>query len=308
MKKKILTLALAFTLGVTALAGCGSDKEKSAADIQNEGSDKAQDSTKADEKEKTGDAAKSDDAKKQEDTASKESSEIYVFIAASLNNAMSEIQTMYQKKNPEVTIIYNAESSGTLQKQIEEGAQCDIFFSAATKQMDALKDSGYVEETNIVNLLENKVVLIKPAGEDTKVTGFDTITEASSLALAGEDVPVGQYARKIFDKMGNTDQVMAMEINEGANVTAVLTAVSEKSNEVGIVYATDAMSMKDSVEVIAEAPAEYLDEPVLYPVGLVKDDQAAEAAKAAASDFYQYLQTDEAQKVFENYGFSSYNK
>ena len=118
--------------------------------------------------------------------------EVYAFIAASLNNAMEEIQKNFNETYPDVEILYNADSSGTLQTQIEEGARCDIFFSAATKQMDALVDEGLADKDSVVDLLENKVVLIKPKDGETKVTGFENITDAANLALAGEDVPVGQ--------------------------------------------------------------------------------------------------------------------
>ena len=232
--------------------------------------------------------------------------EVYAFIAASLNNAMEEIQKNFNETYPDVEILYNADSSGTLQTQIEEGARCDIFFSAARKQMDALVDEGIADKDSVVNLLENKVVLIKPKDSETKVTGFENITEAENIALAGEDVPVGQYAREIFTNLGIMDDVEKMEINEGRNVTEVLTAVSEGSNEVGIVYATDAASMGDSVEIIAEAPEDSLDTPVLYPIGLIKNESADDDEKAAAEAFYAYLQTEDALKVFEEYGFTPY--
>lgn len=236
----------------------------------------------------------------------KEKANLQVFIAASLKNAMTEIQTNYKVLYPEVEIAFNSDSSGTLQKQIEEGATCDIFFSAAMKQMDTLDKGGYVLPDSTAKLLENKVVLIKQKGGQTAVTGFDNITKAANLALAGEDVPVGAYAREIFTNLGVLDQVMAMEINAGANVTAVLSAVSEGSNEVGIVYATDANSIKDAVEIIAEAPESSLKEPVIYPVGLIKNEEASEAEIAAAKAFIEYLKSEEALKVFEAYGFTSY--
>ena len=232
--------------------------------------------------------------------------EVYVFIAASLSNAMEEIQKNFQSQYPDVEILYNADSSGTLQTQIEEGARCDLFFSAAAKQMDALVEGGFAEEESVVNLLENKVVLSKPAGGETAVTGFDNMTDAANLALAGESVPVGQYAREIFTNMGIMDQVEQMEINEGKNVTEVLAAVSEGSNEVGIVYATDAASVADQLEIIAEAPADALQTPVLYPVGLITDAEASEEETKATEAFLAYLQTDEALAVFEDYGFSPY--
>ena len=234
------------------------------------------------------------------------SGELYVFIAASLSNAMEEIQKDFNEEYPDVEILYNADSSGTLQTQIEEGSRCDVFFSAATKQMDALVEEKLAKEDSVVDLLENKVVLIKPKGGETKVTGFENITDAENIALAGEDVPVGQYAREIFNNLGIMDKVNEMEINEGKNVTDVLAAVSEGSNEVGVVYATDAASVADKVEIIAEAPADALKTPVLYPVGLVEDKEASETEAAAADAFLEYLQTDEALKVFEEYGFTPY--
>lgn len=236
----------------------------------------------------------------------KEKANLQVFIAASLKNAMTEIQTNYKVLYPDVEIAFNSDSSGTLQKQIEEGATCDIFFSAAMKQMDTLDKGGYVLPDSTAKLLENKVVLIKQKGGQTAVTGFDNVTEAANLALAGEDVPVGAYAREIFTNLGVLDQVMAMEINAGANVTAVLSAVSEGSNEVGIVYATDANSIKDAIEIIAEAPESSLKEPVIYPVGLIKNEGVSETEIAAARAFIDYLKSEEALKVFEAYGFASY--
>lgn len=234
--------------------------------------------------------------------------ELYVFIAASLANSMEEIQKDFNQKYPDVEIFYNADSSGTLQTQIEEGSRCDIFFSAATKQMDALVEEKLAKEDSVVDLLENKVVLIKLKDAETKVTGFENITEAENLALAGEDVPVGQYAREIFTNLGIMDQVEKMEINEGKNVTEVLAAITQGSNEVGVVYATDAASVADQVEIIAEAPAEALETPVLYPVGLTEDQEASSAEQEAAEVFLEYLQTEEAMKVFEEYGFSPYTE
>ena len=201
--------------------------------------------------------------------AAEPSGEVYVFIAASLANAMEDIQKDFNQKYPDVEIFYNADSSGTLQTQIEEGSRCDIFFSAATKQMDALVEEKLAKEESVVNLLENKVVLIKTKDTETRVTGFENITEAENLALAGEDVPVGQYAREIFTNLDIMDQVEAMEINEGKNVTEVLAAVTQGSNEVG-------------------------------------DEEALPEEKVAAETFFEYLQTENALKVFEEHGFSPY--
>ncbi len=232
--------------------------------------------------------------------------EVNTFIAASLSNAMEEIQKDFNETYPDVEILYNADSSGTLQTQIEEGARCDIFFSAADKQMNALVDEDLAKKDTVEDILENKVVLIKPKDGETKVTGFENITDAANIALAGDSVPVGQYAREIFDNLGITDEVNKMEINEGKNVSEVLAAVSEGSNEIGIVYATDAASVADKVDVIAEAPADVLKTPVLYPVGLIEDKEASEDDTAAAEAFLEYIKSDDAMKVFEKYGFTAY--
>lgn len=239
-------------------------------------------------------------------TADDASGDLYVFIAASLNNAMEVIQKDFNEEYPDVNILFNADSSGTLQTQIEEGSRCDIFFSAATKQMDALVDEELAKKDSVVDLLENKVVLIKPKDGETKVTGFENITDAKNIALAGENVPVGQYSREIFKNLGIEDDVNKMEINEGKNVTDVLASVSEGSNEIGIVYATDATSVADKVDVIAEAPEGSLETPVLYPVGLTVDAEASDEEAAAADAFLECLQTDDAMKVFEEYGFAAY--
>ncbi|CUX53241.1 Molybdate-binding periplasmic protein precursor [Clostridium sp. C105KSO15] len=293
--KKLLAVMMAAMFAAGTVAGCGSTGTKA---------------TQADQTTAKEETSKVEETTKAAETteAKAEKEDLYVFIAASLKNTMEKIKETYEKDHPNVNIIYNADSSGTLQTQIEEGAQCDVFFSAATKQMDALKEGGFIVDGSISNLLENKIVLIKPKDGKTEVTGFDNITKASSLALAGEDVPVGQYARKLFTNLGTLDQVMKMEINEGANVTAVLTAVAEGSNEVGVVYATDAASMADKVEIIAEADNSMID-PAVYPVGLIIDKEASEGQVKAAADFKEYLVNDEGvMKLFTDAGFAKSTK
>ncbi|WP_024296244.1 molybdate ABC transporter substrate-binding protein [Lacrimispora indolis] len=296
MKRKTMALWMAIIMTAALMTGCGASASATTA-----ASESTTTAAPAAEAETT--AAEASTEAETTAAASGKKTEIYAFIAASLKNTMEKIKEDYEADHPEVTIIYNADSSGTLQKQIEEGAECDIFFSAATKQMKALEDGGLVVDGSVTDLLTNKIVLIKPAGMETKVTGFDNITEASSLALAGEDVPVGQYARQLFTNMGMLDKVIAMEINEGANVTAVLTAVAEGSNEVGIVYATDAASMADKVEIIAEADNSQI-EPAVYPVGLVKNAEADDTQAKAAEEFKTYLTADEVPLgLFEEAGF-----
>lgn len=238
------------------------------------------------------------------DEAKLQPAELYIFIAASLSNALTELQEIYREKQPNVTLFFNADSSSTLKTQIEEGATCNIFFSAAMKQMNELDALGLIETSTKTPLLENKVVLIKPSNSSTLVTNFDNIFNAKNIALAGADVPVGAYAREIFNTLGITDKVEALEINQCANVTAVLTSISEGSNEVGIVYATDANSVKDKVEIIATASSDSLKTPVLYPVAAVKQTSSTEEIKAASDDFLSFLTSEEAIRVFESYGFT----
>lgn len=197
--KKLVSSVLVLCMTAAALAGCGN---------------KSTETTKATEAAASTEEAVSTEAASETQAAEGEEATVQVYIAASLSNAMDEISANYKSVQPNVDLVFNAGSSGKLQTQIEEGGACDVFFSAATKQMNALVEGGYVQEADVTDLLENKVQLIKPAGTETKVTGFENITDAANLALAADTVPVGQYAREILDNLGITDQVMAMEINE----------------------------------------------------------------------------------------------
>ena len=234
-------------------------------------------------------------------TADDASGDLYVFIAASLNNAMEVIQKDFNEEYPDVNILFNADSSGTLQTQIEEGSRCDIFFSAATKQMDALVDEELAKKDSVVDLLENKVVLIKPKDGETKVTGFENITDAKNMALAGEDVPVGQYSKEAFENLGMWDDVEA-KTSFGTNVTEVLSWVAAGSADAGIVYLTDATTSDqfDQVKVIGYAPEGSVSK-VIYPVGVV----SASKKKDAAQKFVDYLGTDDALSFFAEYGFTA---
>jgi molybdate transport system substrate-binding protein len=224
--------------------------------------------------------------------------EILVAAAASLQNSMEELGKRYQSANPGTTVTFTFGSSGTLQEQIEQGAPIDVFMSAALKQMTALEEKELILNDTKKELLENKVVLIVPKDSTLDITGFEDILKAPVIALGDpESVPVGQYSEEIFTSLNMLDDVKK-QANYAKDVTEVLTWVSTGNAEAGVVYATDAMSSKD-VTVIAEAP-EGSTSKVLYPVAVVKDTKAEEAAKA----FVEYLASEEALGVFEEYGFS----
>ncbi|MDR3172528.1 MAG: molybdate ABC transporter substrate-binding protein [Treponema sp.] len=226
---------------------------------------------------------------------------IMVAAAASLENSyVKELIPLFQQKYPWITVEGTYDSSGKLQTQIEAGLAADVFMSAATRQMDALADKNLVSRESIKPLLENKIVLIKPAGTNPPVSDFQTIIEANTIALGDPaSVPAGQYAKEAFTSLGIWDAVEA-KASFGTNVTEVLNWVGEGSADVGVVYATDAIST-NKVELIAEAPAGSLAQKVIYPVGMV----AASAHPKEAQLFIDFLASDEGLAIFKNYGFSS---
>lgn len=225
---------------------------------------------------------------------------ILVAAAASLKNAYEDkLIPMFEEQYPGVTVEGTYDSSGKLQTQIEEGLEADVFMSAATKQMKALDEEGMIASDTIVNLLENKIVLIVPAGSDSKIDSFEKIGDAASIALGDpESVPAGQYAKEALTNLNVWDSIQD-KVSFGTNVTEVLNQVAAASADAGIVYATDAASKADQVTVVAEAPEGSLEKKVIYPVAVVKATAHEDAAKA----FVDFLQTPEAIQVFESYGF-----
>ena len=196
---------------------------------------------------------------------------ILVAAAASLKNAYEdELIPMFEEQYPGVTVEGTYDSSGKLQTQIEEGLEADVFMSAATKQMKALDEEGMIASDTIVNLLENKIVLIVPTGSDSKIDSFEKIGDAASIALGDpESVPAGQYAKEALTNLNVWDSIQD-KVSFGTNVTEVLNQVAAASADAGIVYATDAASKADQVTVVAEAPEGSLEKKVIYPVAVVK--------------------------------------
>ena len=257
----------------------------------------------------TGCSSSGEDSTEQENTAedsssqeSAETTEILVAAAASLEYAYEEeLIPMFEEQNPGVAVKGTYDSSGKLQTQIEEGLEADVFMSAATQQMDALTEEGFIDGDSVKDLLENQIVLITSAENELGLAEFTDITKADTIAIGDPaSVPAGQYAREVLTNLRIWDEVLAKS-SLGTNVTEVLNWVAEGSAQAGIVYATDAATT-DNVKVIAQAPEGSLAEPAIYPVGLVASSAHQEEAQA----FLDFLQSDEAMAVFEEYGFVSH--
>lgn len=287
--KKQICLVMAAMMAAGMLAGCDrSAKETTAAATEA--------ATTAAE------TAAEETTAKETTAASGEETEILVAAAASLKNAYEDkLIPMFEEANPGVTVKGTYDSSGKLQTQIEEGLDADVFMSAAKKQMIALDEEGMIASDTITDLLENKIVLIVPTGNEKKLEKFEDIEKADSIALGDPaSVPAGQYSEEALTNLGIWDKIQD-KVSFGTNVTEVLNQVAAASADAGIVYATDAASMADKVEVVAEAPEGSLSEKVIYPVAVVKGTAHEEVAK----EFVAFLQTDKAITVFEDYGFSS---
>ena len=293
MKKRILAMMLASAMAV-GLVGCGGSS----------------DSKDTKEETKTEETAKTDDA---------EETEIQVFIAASLNTVMTELAEEYNKEHPEVKITYNADSSGTLLTQIEEGYECDIFFSAAQKQMDQLEKDGLVVDGTRANVVNNQVVVVSLKDSGTKVTGLENLNEASSIALAGGSVPVGKYTRQALVNLGTlnkvddvstittqeiSDALGGVEISEQDNVSKVLAAVVEGSCEVGTTYFSDTYGYEDKLDILQKVSYDLTGN-VIYPIARVQNDEADEVQNKAADDFIKFITSDAAKAVFDSYYFDT---
>ena len=286
MKKRTKALAALMALAMTitaGLTGCGSTNTSTNAD--------------------TGSAA-SDSGKK---------TELVVFAAASMTETLNQIKTDYEAQHKDVTLTYNFDSSGTLKTQIQEGATCDVFISAAQKQMDQLDASkdetanpeklDFINSDSRMDLLENKVVLVVPENNPKNIQSFDDLKSKLEsgdvlMAMGNSDVPVGQYTQKILQYFGLDEKALADagEITYGSNVKEVTTQVSEGSADCGIVYYTDAYSA--GLKVVGEATEEMCGK-TIYPATVMKNSEHPEQAQ----EFLAYLSSDAAAKVFEKVGF-----
>lgn len=233
--------------------------------------------------------------------ASGESVQLTVFAAASLTETLNEISEQYKTVAPNVELVFNFDSSGTLKTQIEEGADCDLFLSAAQKQMNALEEENLINADTRIDLLENKVVLAVPEGNPADIQSFEDIgtDKCKLVALGNDDVPVGSYSIEILTNLGILDELESgNKITYGSNVKEVTTQVKEAAADCGIVYATDAYSA--GLETVDEATADECRQ-VIYPAALTASAAHAEEAQA----FLDYLTTDDAAAaIFASVGFA----
>ena len=303
MKKKLVSVMLIGAM-VASMAACGNtNKDQGAANDTSAAAEQTDASEAAPER-----------ADQLDDT------QITVFAAASLENALNEVIEKYNETQPNVKVVPSYDSSGTLLAQIEEGAACDVFFSAAQKQMDTLQnDDQLVVDGTRHNVVNNQVVVITYKGSGTAVTGLENLKDAKSIAMADGSVPVGKYTRQAMVNAGMLEAVDdvstiptdvisqaldGVEINECGNVSAVKTQVAEGSNEVGTVYYSDTYGYEDQIKILQTVSYDLTGN-VIYPICRVENKEADDAKKKAADDFLAYVTSDDAKKIYDSYYFDT---
>lgn len=239
---------------------------------------------------------------------SKEKTEIVIFAAASMTETIEEIAKKYEEENPNVKIVPNFDSSGTLKTQIEEGADCDIFISASQKHMDSLDINSeknedkldFIDSDTKVDLLENKVTIAVKEDSDLALENFKDLASdrVKSLGLGNEDVPVGKYSEEILKNIGIWDQIQD-KVTYGSNVKEVTNWISEGAVDCGIIYQTDAFSA--NLKVLLTAGPDELKTPVVYPAAVIKNSKNKDEAKK----FLEYLQNEKSSEIFESVGFNT---
>ena len=315
--KRITALLSALSVCACLIGGCAGSSTQTNETTQ---PDNISETTAEDtgSEHKTDETAKAvndaEQAAETEHAETKEKVELIVFAAASMTETLEAIGKKYEELNPDITLTFNFDSSGTLKTQIEEGADCDIFISAAKKQMDQLDITAdkevntdgldLVDTSTRIDLLENKVALAVPEGNPKNINSYNDMVaglkdKSILMAMGNEDVPVGQYTQKIFDFYGLDEAKLAGDgvLTYGSNVKEVTTQVSEAAVDCGIIYSTDAFSA--GLDVVDTATKEMCGQ-VVYPAAILKNTKHHEAAQA----FMDYLTTEEAGSVFESVGFT----
>lgn len=257
-----------------------------------------------------GDGASSGDTQKPAEMPAGEPAEaveLHVFAAASLTETMDMAGKAFEKSNPNIKVIFTFDSSGTLKTQIQEGAVADLFVSAAQKQMNQLEAGNEANKDNLdfvlkdtrVNLLENKITLAVPENNPAEIKAFADLgtDKLNKIALGNKDVPVGQYSEELLTNLGIWEQIQP-KVTFGSNVKEVTTWVKEGVVDCGIVYATDAFSA--GLEIVDKATEDMLKTKVIYPAAVLTPSKHQEEAKL----FLKFLQSAEAQAIFEGVGFA----
>ena len=303
--KKFVVGSLALVLSAMLISCGGAKKEETAAEssvVETESS-----------------KAETESAKETEKATEGEKTEVQVFVAASLKNVMEELGAQYEKDNPSVKLVFQADSSGKLLTQIQEGYACDVFFSAAQKQMDTLQEEGKLVEGTRQNVVNNQLCVITRKDSGTKVRGLENLKEAKSIALADGTVPVGRYTRKALVSLGIlaeaedlskistkevSDALGGVEISEQSNVSKVLAAVVEGSSEVGTTYYSDTYGKETDVEILEKVSYD-LSGNVIYPISQVVNDEASDAEITEAKKFVEFVCSDAAKETFQKYYFDT---
>ncbi|MDD3168335.1 MAG: molybdate ABC transporter substrate-binding protein [Eubacteriales bacterium] len=266
--KKIHLIFILFMISVFALTGCGGQTEETGTAPEGSGD---------------------------------EAVEVNISAAASLMDALTEIQTEYAKESNAV-LQFNFAGSGALQKQIEEGAPCDLFIAASKANMDGLEEAGLIEEDSRKDLLGNSLALIASAEKADAIKGYETLTDAASISIGTpESVPAGKYAQQALENLGIWDRIQS-KIVFAKDVKQVLEYVDTGNVDCGLVYKRDTLVMKTGI-VVMDMPGDSHD-PIVYPAALIRDS----AQREAAAGFYEFLQEDYAKGVFEKYGFTVLSK
>lgn len=230
-------------------------------------------------------------------TIQKETVELTISAAASLQDALTDLKKQYESDHKNITITYNFGGSGDLQQQISQGAPVDLFFSAAEDKFDTLVDEGEIEKNDGVDLLANDLVLVTPTENKKEIESFDDLTKANKVAIGTpESVPAGQYGVETLKSIDVWTKIKS-KIVYAKDVRQVLTYTETNNVDAGIVYKTDALT-SDKVKIVATAD-DQSHTPIIYPVGVIKNSKHT----AEAKEFYAFLQSDDAMKVYKDYGF-----
>lgn len=275
MKKKIVLFTLLTCLISVLVVGCGTSNDSSST------------------------SKESSSTKSTETPSTEPSAELTISAAASLKEAMAELEPIFKEANPNISLVFNFGASGSLQQQIEQGAPADLFISAGQNQMKALAEKNLILNSTQKDLVKNELVLVGP--KDTTITGLDDLkTDKVAKIASGEptSVPAGKYADEVFTKLGIKDDIQS-KLVFAKDVKEVLAWSTSGNADVGFVYLSDALS-NDSAKII-KTVSEDLHSPITYPVGVIKSTKNPDAAKK----FEDFLFTDKAKEIFEKYGYKA---